>query len=117
MPCDSNYMNPTYQERQSAKVRELLREVAGKPFNHKAPKEYYGNVATLDKDTEKLCNWCKGNEDHLHGMSFELQIWWRDHQEEDTRRERDRRIEANQKRLRDQALAKLTQEERKALEK
>ena len=120
MPCDSSYMYPTPLETKSAEVRELLREVAGKSFNHKSPKEYYGNVATIDKDTERLCNWCKDNENHLHGlygMSLELQIWWRDHQEEDARREKDVRIKAKQQRLKKQALTKLTLEERRALGK
>ena len=115
MPCDSSYMNPTHAEQQSAKVRELLREVAGKSFNHKSPKECYGNIATIDEDTERLCSWCYDNANHLQGMSLELQIWWRDHQEEDARRERDVRIKTEQQRLRKQALAKLTAEERKAL--
>lgn len=48
-------------------------------------------------------------------LSLEMQIWWRDHQRFDKRRQAAERLERRAKQLRTRALAKLTPAERKAL--
>jgi len=64
----------------------------------------------LDRDTAELCSWCREND--VQEQSLELQIWWRDHQKHDAKREAE---EAKKKAKRKKALAKLTKEERKLL--
>lgn len=115
MPCDSSYMNARPEEVESSKVRELIREVQGLPFNHKSRHDYYGKVDQLDSDTAWLCAWCEKNTAILNTFSLELQIWWRDHQEQDARREAAKAKTAHLKEVRRQALEKLTPEERRAL--
>ena len=114
MPCDSGYLNHTEREAESGRVLELLKEIAGQPFNHDEP-SYYGNLATLDADTVRLCDWCKGNTDHLSGMSLDLQLWWRKHQAADAKREAEERNDAEQRKVAERALDKLTPTELKAL--
>lgn len=83
MPCRSDYMEPTARERESGVVLELLKEIDGQPFDHEAPSAY-GTLATLDADTERLCDWCRTND--VTARSLELQLWWQRHQRADARR-------------------------------
>ena len=115
MPCDSSYLRPRAEELESARVRELLREVNGQPFNHDEPAEVYGQVAKLDSDTAALCVWCKNHRSEIQDHSLELQIWWRDHQKRDAEREEEEASERKRNALLKQAKAKLTKEEWNAI--
>jgi hypothetical protein len=112
MPCISDYQEPRPSEIESVRVLTLLREVGlrTEPFD-----KYYGSPRSLNEDTALLCNWCKANKDKVKNYSLELQIWWRDHQRADMRREEKERRERETNELKAKALAKLTEEERRAL--
>jgi hypothetical protein len=114
MPCQSAHCEHTDREAESGRVLEFLKEINAQPFDHEHP-SYYGNVATLDADTAELCSWCKGNEDYMSSMSLELQLWWRRHKAADAKREAEKIAYEAKQRIVNDALAKLTDEERKAL--
>lgn len=84
MPCNSEHMCPTAREAESMRVLTLLSEVTGSP----RPKGIYGDPANLDRDTERLCSWCREHPEQVPWMSLELQIWWRDHRAHDARQGR-----------------------------
>jgi len=107
-------MHHTDREAESGRVLELLKEIAGQPFDHENP-SYYGRPATLDADTAQLCAWCRDHGSTIYGMSLELQLWWKRHQRADAKREERERAETRLSNIRDHALAKLTPEERSAL--
>lgn len=70
---------------------------------------------TVDEMTAALCEWCKAHPGTVKKKSLELQIWWRDHQEDDARQKAEARESKRLSALRRSALAKLTPEERRAL--
>lgn len=112
MPCDSSYMNPRADESASRQVISFLEEAgydAGKYDN------LYGRTSTIDADTRKLCKWCVTHRGRISSLSLEFQIWWRDHQKEDARKQKELTRQNEQTRLRLQALSKLTPAERRAL--
>jgi len=113
MPCDSSHLEADGREVESSKVREFLREVTGKPFNHRRRAEYYGNVKTLDADTAELCGICQTVD--VSRFSLELQLWWRDHQEADAKKAADVKRQAEEAEARDRALRKLSDAERALL--
>lgn len=113
MPCSCDFTEPTAREEESSMVLEFLKEIEGKRFNHESRKSLYGRIKTLDEDTAKLCDWC-GTHD-VAKYSLELQLWWRKHQAADKRRMQTERIKVKEKLLKDGALAKLTEPEKKAL--
>jgi hypothetical protein len=109
MPCVSGYLEPNARECESMLVQSFLKEVG---LRKTQPGEY-GNPATLDADTERLCDWCT-----LHDVSersLELQIWWRDHQRADVERKKREAAEARERALVASALSKLTDAEIRAL--
>ena len=112
MPCESEYLRHTDREEESGRVLEFLKEISGEPFDHDKP-SYYGNVATLDEDTARLCSWCKSHD--VPGQSLELQLWWKRHQKADAMREAAEHEQAERKRIAGEARNKLTPAERKAL--
>lgn len=113
MPCDSSYMEPSKRERDSLRIRSLLKEL-------KLPvskgDECYGDVSSLDKDVRTLCaHLGKLSKAEILNCSLELQIFWRDHQKADKdRRIREAQNEAKEL-IKQKGLAKLTPAEKKAL--
>ena len=99
MPCDSSHLAPRTEEVESVKVLICLGEI-GCATGEYSP--VYGRVATLDRDTAILCEWCKIHD--VTKYSLELQIWWRDHQRADAAKERRRKEDAynHQMRIRGQ---------------
>ena len=112
MPCDSRYLEPRDDERESYRVLSYLREL-GLPTGRYD--RDYGRVETLDADTAALCAWCRAHPGEVAAKSLELQLWWRDHQRDDARKARAAREDSDRARMRRQALAKLTPEEQRAL--
>ena len=122
MPCRSDHMEANTLEIALSRVFCLMEELGGKEdmdMNHWAgyhPRAYSQGrtVAELDNATATLCAMLKKDFD-VPNFSLEMQMWWRDHQEADVRRGQE---EARQKvtaSVRKRALAKLTDEEKKAL--
>lgn len=113
MPCHTD--PPSQAEIAAAHLRQLVREIEGKKPNFKTDMFSFDGSRDLQANTLKLCAWCRSNTDKIKGMSLELQIWWRDHQEEDARHEREEAEKRHRDLLREKALKKLSPEERKAL--
>ena len=110
MPCRSDYMEPTQQERESSKVISFLKEIGEDVGEYSTT---YGRRETINQDTAKLCELCQKVD--VTKYSLELQIWWRDHQEADRARLK-KEIEATKKaKDKDKAIAKLTPYERDLL--
>lgn len=114
MPCRSDYLAPTERERESGRVLEFLKELAGQPFNHDKP-DIYGRVDNLDADTARLCTLCQSMGRGITLFSLDVQLWWEKHQKADKIRMEQEKTAAEKAALREVALAKLTPEERKAL--
>lgn len=114
MPC---YCDPPSDlEEEVQKTSELVREIDGKTFDHSDPESRMkSDDVILQKNTRKLCKWCKENDDKVASMSLELQLWWRDHQRADAKHKKEQKESERRQRARIKALKKLTSEERKAL--
>lgn len=111
MPCVSECLEPSDREKESVRVRTFLRLMG---FWAAPAPSIYGDVDNLDRDTAKLCDWCKTAPD-MSKQSLELQIWWRDHQLADAKREQAELKRTALKKLAEQARSKLTKSELDAL--
>jgi hypothetical protein len=109
MACNGDYLEPDSHERESVRVLGFLYEVG---LRDSAP-GYYGSTNTIHQDIAELCNWCKNND--VSKQSLELQIWWRDHQQADRKREEKEEQSRLKNEMKKQALSKLTDEDRKVL--
>lgn len=116
MPCNSQYMDPTQLEVNTSIVCALLEET--KTGNLPT---YYGNGNShvayncsseqrLDNITAELCSRLQNL--NVKDFSLEMQMWWRDHQEADTKRLKRKIQECKD---RDAAISKLTPYERRLL--
>jgi len=103
MPCTDG--GPDYGEVELSRLRGFTREAFGS-VNPRAD----NNVLT-----RTLCEWASTHPDSVSRASLELQIWWRDHQRWDQKREADADAAQERARLREAGLAKLTSAERQAL--
>jgi len=120
MGCNAEYMVPNLREIAGSKVATLLDELTGKEFNKSHwrghhPKVYNNRISQdeLDRLTATLCS--KLQTADVTKYSLELQTWWRDHQLIDKRRVEQEIKEEKDERAKDEALAKLTDYERKLL--
>jgi len=127
MPCDSSHMEPSSWEMEMTKVVLLLDEVNGKgtpdpdKFNEGYDRRVYCtdmSKEVADRFVRRLCTRLKKLDrlvDGLNGYSFELRMWWRDHQRMDRVRESRLARTAKERDEKRAALAKLTKKERKLL--
>lgn len=113
MPCYTE--PPTRAEIEAKRLNDLLDEIEGTRLRTGDIGRMSSRPLTLDQMTQRLCAWCGAHD--VKQQSLELQIWWRDHQAWDARRLADEQKAARRVQLRKQALAKLTPEEREALDK
>jgi len=119
MPCNSDYMAPHQPEINLSKVLCFIDEVKTGKLDKSSLGGYhkgaYGKFTKekLDKATAELCSMLKNKDTTRY--SLELQIWWRDHQEADRQRVFKEASDAKARAVKEQALKKLTPEERKAL--
>lgn len=131
MPCNSNYLDPTSAERNSQRVAKLLAYVFTKgglaiPSDIKAASyDCYGNTEMLDKWVQLLCKTCTAmtpkEKDAIiynakDATSRDLADWWEEHERADRERQAEEMKEKNKAKLRKQALAKLSKNERLALD-
>jgi hypothetical protein len=119
MPCRSFVPPRDWVEanKKRSVIKTLLKEL--KTGNYKFEYLQDENKTTreildlLDKETAELCG--KLQKTDVTKYSLEMQIWWRDHQEEDRKRIQ-KEIKKNKKaKEKKAALAKLTPYERKLL--
>lgn len=126
MPCQSDYLAPNEFEREGVRAWLVYDEI--KTNKRISPKEWasctdrraYGNWEFQKKDLDNLtANICKDlsqwSKFSLQAATLELQMWWRDHQKADRAREQREKKQAKDKQLKEEAIAKLTPEERRVL--
>ncbi len=116
MPCQCD-IQEDHRSVEYQKVLALLKELkTGKlnltKFNSGGYTDYDDDV--LDKSTKELCGKLSKVKD-IRKYTPEMQIWWREHQAADLRRKRREAEKQAEQKLKQQALAKLTTQERKAL--
>lgn len=126
MPCQSDHMEHTPREVESARVAELLayakrqiKETVSREITT-AAKNYYGDVKKLDEWTAELCAICSNlTEDEKGKIIYDgrnpkarkLADWWDYHQEFDKKRIAIEKEDKKNARLRKAALSKLSPEE------
>jgi hypothetical protein len=128
MPCNSDYLEPNPLERNLSRALLLLSEVrTGRHVDpdssdwqghHEAVynREIGGLRVKLDQTVKSLCQaLSKWSPQKLGRASLELQIWWREHGKADAVRKRLEAEDRNKRRLKRDALKKLTAAERRAL--
>jgi len=127
MPCNSDYLNPTYKEREiqlTAKLIVYVDKKQGQP-SPRWIKSLANNIyADNDKVVPILCDMIKNMSDEererivydAHDpVSRDLANWWESHQRADARRLEQEAEQREAERRKEAALAKLTPEDRKAL--
>lgn len=126
MPCRSDYMEASGTEKQLSRVLCLLDELlVHRPVDshskewagyHPGAYNHSGGSKELDRATAELCaHLGKLTKEQLSTYTLEMQLWWREHQKQDRKREAQEREADLLTALRKKALAKLTPEERVAL--
>ncbi len=127
MGCRSDYMEPSNKEREMQRAAGLLLYVwksLGKPSQKWAEREAENAHASDERCVTELCAELKlMNQDQLGSIIYDarnkkardLANWWEEHQAADKAREASEAKEANDKVLRDQAVSKLSVEERTVL--
>jgi hypothetical protein len=113
-------MEPTALEIEASRVAYLLDEIESgemnsSKFNGGTHPQVYGKCdQTLANNlTIRLCDALK--ECGASKYSLEMQIWWRDHQAKDRKREQEEKSEREREQIRKAALSKLTKQEKEAL--
>jgi len=127
MPCmteprDAYYSDPDPYHGEGCKVQSLLDELeTGKLIlsNYNGSHPNFSSVGHTRKEvvdviTEQLCGKLREIKD-IKQFSPEMQIWWRDHQEWDRKREEQEKEARRLTRLRASAARKLSVDERNAL--
>lgn len=118
MPCNSDYLNPTHEEKELSQIACLLDELDGKKKIDKShwsghhPK-VYGKRVNGDELIAKLCSRLK--KEDVSKRSLEMQIWWRDHKRADKKRIANEAANRKFSLERKAAIKKLTAKERRLL--
>jgi hypothetical protein len=114
-------MDPGKREIFASQLFAVGAELDGKPvaeswWSGYHPQAYgkYISDDVLDYLTSRICQRLKNCSD-IKERSLELQLWWREHQRADQEREQREEQEAILSVIREQALRKLTSQEKKAL--
>ena len=127
MPCNSDYMAPSTKERELQRTAKLLvylqRQLGQEPeawLLHEANNIYSSNDQSVIKLCDALRQMSPTQMDSIvynghNKTARDLADWWEEHQAADVERERTEAIVTARKQLRDQALSKLTSEEKEAL--
>lgn len=121
MPCRSDHMEANAREIYLSRVLCHHDELDGKPdypaswYRGYHPRVYSKPVSDEEANgwVEHLCSRCQKIDVTKH--SLELQMWWRDHQAADAKREQEGQESAELEEKRQAALAKLSPEDRKVL--
>lgn len=124
MPCNCDHLEPRGEEVRMSKVACLLDEFDGKPFNrnhwqgmhpavyNQTYDRYAGNY-DASQMVQKLVSKIQATD--VTKLSLEMQIWWRDYQQEHNAKILQAEKEKQEQEIRQSALSKLTDGEKKAL--
>lgn len=124
MPCNSDYLNASYNEEVKSKVCCVLDDLEGKKIEAIYWRGYHPNAYSkeipkivFDEMVAFACS--KLTERELEGtlnsLSLETLMWWRDHKIADEHRLKKEKYKKEVKALKEKALSKLTSEEKSAL--
>ena len=92
MPCNCDHMESSALECEASRLVVLLDEMAGlgspnpKTYGDGYDKRVYGRATRkmADEMTAKLCGLLSA--EGVAGRSLEMQVWWRDHQTADEKK-------------------------------
>jgi hypothetical protein len=127
MPCNSDYLEPTFQEKELQRAAKLLIFVwrhLDKPIPKWLKDEATNCYAMSERTIPALCDTLSGlsirKRDEIvynakNKQSRDLADWWEDHQTADAKRIAEELVESENKKLRKIALKKLTTKEKRAL--
>ena len=121
MPCRCDYTEPSALEIEIRHLCYFIDEINGIKHPFKLSSGGYStpysssecNKKLADKLTAELCG--KLKETDITKYSLEMQIWWRDHQDKDSKREQEEENKKKREEIRKAALSKLTKAEKEAL--
>lgn len=130
MPCNCDYLEPRQAEVESKRAAKLIVFVDNQMgletpnWIKRAAQDCYGNEDKLNELVVKLCDLCTNMSAIQENLiiynarsktSRDLADWWDEHQAADKERIAEEKKEALQKKLKKQALSKLSKAERAAL--
>ena len=127
MPCRTDYLEPNQREvelQRAARLLVYLWEQTGKNLEAWAVSESTNVYARDERSVTELCAALRAMDSkqrdtiiyNAHDKDArDLATWWEEHQAADAAREEQEAAEREQQTLREQALDKLSDEERKAL--
>lgn len=116
MPCNSDYLEATWEERKFSQIACMIEELRdGKPIDSHHWSGYHPSVYSNSKThrdalVSELCSLCQ--KANITKCSLEVQIWWRDHQIADNKRIQSEIESEKTEQAKKAALAKLTDYER-----
>ena len=121
MPCNSDYLEPTWSEIEASKLWAVYEEViTGKDivpseFGNGYHKGDYARISDNERDeiVKAICKSLSNSD--IHTYSLETQMWWREHKKADKERSEKESLEKVRERNRDIALSKLTDDEKESL--
>lgn len=120
MPCNCDHLEPHAKEVELSKIACLLGELQGRAWNKSEWRGFHPLVYNIgipdqvaDDMIEQLCT--RLQQVDVSTYSLEMQMWWKDHQEEDRKRLERELKAAQEKQDKEAAIAKLTPYERKLL--
>jgi len=131
MPCKSDYMERSWGEEELSSAAKSLIYIKGKldleilPEERKLSEDYYPDIKKADYVVGTLCSLITNmNSEQLENIVYNARDeesrrvagWWDRHQEADKRRIAREEEDERNKELRDQALEKLSDEEKTALD-
>lgn len=130
MPCNSDYMNPRFDEQESKRAAQFIvyldlnLGIKTPEWIIQANLNTYGSPNRLNELVKMLCSICTNlGEDAKNKLIYngkdatarDLADWWEQHQKADEERIEKEKKEKNKKKLIKKALSKLSKSERKAL--
>jgi len=114
MPCVG--YEPYFEEVELERMKPLLDELGLTPSTPPRSNTGWPLMDKYHEATRTLCEHLKTlDPSYIKELSLDVQIWWRDHQRVDAQREAAEKEKQEEKKVKAQALAKLTEAEKRAL--
>lgn len=126
MPCNSDHLEPSRYELESKRAAQCFVYLESKmgrlptKWIEESANNIYGSPNRINELTVELCNLCKKAPDSIiyngkDPKARKLADWWDEHQEVDRRRIEKEKEDAYKQRIKEKAIAKLSDEEQKIL--
>lgn len=91
MPCNSDYLEPTWSEKEASRLLAVADEILhgkrvdSKSYGNGMRNGNYASISDRDALVRSMC--AKMKESNPSDYSLEVQMWWRDHQEADAKKQ------------------------------